>query len=135
MWSQNDTLYATSTLETWWKITRSKIFENYLITKRQTEKSINRRTKTLPWSNYGHLHSYGEHGVKYLFVRRPISAKPRLNFNLGFFIPLFKCIFGIMPCVLFRASKSHVIDKKNSAEFYFKAIRSEIRFHTSPGLS
>ena len=92
----NDTLYATSTLETWRKITRSKIFENYLITKRQTEKSINRRTKALPWSNYGRLHSYGEHGVKYLVVRRPISAKPRLNFNLGFFIPLFKCLFGII---------------------------------------
>ena len=26
-------------------------------------------------------------------VRRPISANPRLNFNVGFFIPLFKYLF------------------------------------------
>ena len=52
-------------------------------------------------------------------VRRPISANLRLNFNLGVLIPLFKCIFGIMSCVLFRASKSRVIDKKNLTEFFF----------------
>ena len=31
-----------------------------------------------------------------------------------------------MSCVLFRASKSHIIDKNNSTEFSFKALRSEI---------
>ena len=58
-----------------------------------------------------------------------------LNFNLGFFIPLFKGLFGIMSCVLFRASESHIINKKNLNEFSFKALSSEFRFHTNPGLS
>ena len=69
------------------------------------------------------------------FVRRLISANPRLNFNLSFFIPIFKSIFGIISSVPFRASSSRILDKKNSSEFFFKAIRSEIRFHTNPGLS
>ena len=45
-------------------------------------------------------------------VRRPISSSSRLNFNLGFFIPLFKSLFGIIFCVLWRAS--------NSTEFLLK---------------
>ena len=68
-------------------------------------------------------------------VRRLISANPRLNFNLDFFMHLFKCLFGIVSRVLYRASNNHILDKKNSIEFSFKAIRSEIRFHTNPGLS
>ena len=68
-------------------------------------------------------------------VRRLISANPRLNFNLDFFIPLFKCLVGIVFRVLYRASNNHIIDKKNSIEFSFKTVRSEIRFHTNPGLS
>ena len=68
-------------------------------------------------------------------VRRSISANPRLNLDLGFFIPLFKCHFKMISCVLIRASNSHILDKKNSTEFSFKAIISEIRFHTNPGLS
>ena len=84
---------------------------------------------------------YPQHICWYLFVhlgsvvRRLISANTRLNFNLDFFIPLFKCLFGIVYRVLFRASNDHILDKKNSTEFSFKAIRSEIRFHTNPGLS
>ena len=40
-------------------------------------------------------------------VRRPISSSSRLNFNLGFFIPLYKSLFGIIFCVLWRASNSN----------------------------
>ena len=38
-----------------------------------------------------------------------------------------------MSCVLFKASKSDILDKKNSTEFSFKAIRTEI--NPNPGLS
>ena len=44
--------------------------------------------------------------------RRPISINPKLNCNLGFFILLFKTPFGLIFCVLFRASNSHILDKK-----------------------
>ena len=40
-----------------------------------------------------------------------------------------------MSRVLFRASKSHIINKNNSTEFSFKALSSEFRFHTNSGLS
>ena len=43
-------------------------------------------------------------------VRRPISANPGLNFNLGFFIPLLKSLFGIIFSVLFKVSNSHTLD-------------------------
>ena len=36
-------------------------------------------------------------------VGRPISINPRLNFNLCFFIPSFKSLFGIIFCVLRKA--------------------------------
>ena len=68
-------------------------------------------------------------------VGRRISANPRLNFNLCFFIPLFKSLFGIIFCVLFRASNSHTLDERNLTEFSFKAFRSEIRSQTNRGLS
>ena len=68
-------------------------------------------------------------------VQRLISANPRLNFNLDFFIPLFKSLFGIVSGVFYRASNNHILDKKNLTEFSFKVIRSEIRFHTNPGFS
>ena len=68
-------------------------------------------------------------------VRRPISANPGLNFNLHFFIPLLKSLFGKIFSVLFKASSSHTLNKKNSTEFSCKAFRSEIGFHTNPGLS
>ena len=63
-------------------------------------------------------------------VRRLISADPRLNFNLDLFF-----LFGIVSDVLFRASNNLILDKKNLTEFSFKAIRSEISFHTNPWLS
>ena len=64
-----------------------------------------------------------------------LPLNPMLNFNLGLFIPLFKSLFGIISCLIFRASNNNILDKKNSTEFSFKAIRSEIRFHTNPELS
>ena len=53
----------------------------------------------------------------------------RWNFSLGFSIPLFKILFGVIFC------NNHIPDKKNSTEFSFKVFRSEIRIHTNPGLS
>ena len=45
--------------------------------------------------------------------RRPISTNPRLNCSLGFFILLFETPFGFkIFCVLYRASNSHILDKK-----------------------
>ena len=43
-------------------------------------------------------------------VRRPISANPGVNFNLGFLIPLLKSLFGIIFSVLFEVSNSHTLD-------------------------
>ena len=53
-------------------------------------------------------------------VRRPISATPRLNFNLGFFIPSLKCLFRIIFCVLIGASNSHILDKRIRLNFVLK---------------
>ena len=66
-------------------------------------------------------------------VRGPISTSSRLN--LGLLIPLFKSHFGIVFCVLFRASNSHIPDKKKFDWIFLKAFRSEIIFHTKPGLT
>ena len=49
-----------------------------------------------------------------------ISANPRLNYNPGFFIPMFKSLFGIFSCFFYGASNHRLIDKKNYAEFSFK---------------
>ena len=68
-------------------------------------------------------------------VRGPISTSSRLNCNLGLLIPLFKSHFGIVFCVLFRASNSHIPDKEKFDWIFFKAFRSEIIFHTKPGLT
>ena len=58
-----------------------------------------------------------------------------LDFNPGFFIPLFKSLFGIIFCILFKSPNNYILDKNNPTEFSFEAIKSEIRFHTNPGLS
>ena len=67
--------------------------------------------------------------------RKPISANPGLNFNLGFYTSLFDSLFGIIFSTLYGASNHQTVDKKNSTEFSLKASRAEIRFHTNPGLS
>ena len=51
---------------------------------------------------------------------------------MGFlYFLIFKSIFPI----LFRTSSHQIVDKQNCLEFPFRAFRSEIRFHTDPGLS
>ena len=67
--------------------------------------------------------------------QKPISANPRLNFNLCFYIFLFDSLFGIIFSTLYGASNHQIVDKKNYTEFSLKASRAEIRFHTNPGLS
>ena len=57
--------------------------------------------------------------------------RTRLNVKRGFFIPYIQKHFPI----LFRTSSHQIVDKQNCLEFPFKAFRSEIRFHTDPGLS
>ena len=53
-----------------------------------------------------------------------------LDFNPGFFIPLFKSLFGVIFCILFKSPNNYILDKNNPTEFSFEAIKSEIRFHT-----
>ena len=45
-------------------------------------------------------------------VRRPISAKPRVKFNLGFFFLCSKAFSWIIFSVIFRASNHQPVDKK-----------------------
>ena len=59
----------------------------------------------------GELVSYG------LVVQRPISTNPRLNFNPGFFMYLFKILFRI---ILVGESNNQFVDKKNYIYFSFK---------------
>ena len=68
-------------------------------------------------------------------VRRPTGANMELNFNPGFYISLFQIIFQIAFSILFRASPTQIVGKISLTEFSFKAFRSEIKFHTNPGLS
>ena len=86
-------------------------------------------------TEYVSIESGRDHELLGPVVRRPISTNPGLNFNLRFFIPLLKSLFGKIFSVLFKASSSHTLNKKNSTEFSCKAFRSEIGFHTNPGLS
>ena len=55
----------------------------------------------------------------YTVVRRPISANPGLNFNLGFYFFCSKAFFRIIFSILFRASDHQIVDKKNKTEFAF----------------
>lgn len=63
------------------------------------------------FSRRGGLVSYG------LVVQRPISTNPRLNFNPGFFMYLFKILFRI---ILVGESNNQFVDKKNYIYFSFK---------------
>ena len=64
-----------------------------------------------------------------------ISANQGLNFNLGFYTSLFDSLSGIIFSSLYGASNHQIVDKKNHTEFSFKTSRTEIQFHTNPGLS
>ena len=52
-------------------------------------------------------------------VRRPISANPGLNFNLGFFFFCSKAFSRIIFSILFRASNHQIVGKKNKSEYAF----------------
>ena len=86
----------------------------------KTRPSFRRHSST---QSYFMLHNLGP------VVQMPISAKIGLNFNQGFFIPLFKRLFGIIFPFLYRAFNNQIVDKKNYTEFYLKSFRYEIRFH------
>ena len=66
-------------------------------------------------------------------VRRPITANPGLNFNLGFFVFCSKAFSRKIFSILFRASL--IVDRKNKTEFAFHPFISELKFRTNPGLS
>ena len=52
-------------------------------------------------------------------VRRPISANPGLNFNLGFYFFCSKSFFRIIFSIPFIASDHQIMDKNNRTEFAF----------------
>ena len=64
--------------------------------------------------------------MKYAFIHQdpvflsPISANLWFHFNPGFFIPSLKSLFRIIFYISFRASSHHILDKKNSIEFFLK---------------
>ena len=64
-----------------------------------------------------------------------ISVNQGLNFNLGFYTSLFDSLPGIIFSSLYGASNHQIVDKKNHTKFSFKTSRTEIQFHTNPGLS
>ena len=67
-------------------------------------------------------------------VRRPISANPGLNFNLGFFFFCSKAFFRIIFSILFRApNHQQCIGKKNKTEFAFKLSFLNSNFALTPG--
>ena len=65
-------------------------------------------------------------------VQRPISPNPGLTFNPGFFISLFKSLFGKIFTILFRTSNDQIASKNIWTEFSLKVFRPEIKFHTNP---
>ena len=67
-----------------------------------------------------------------LVVRRLVSANPRLNFHVGFFIPLWRSLFGIIFSIpFFIASHNQILHKRK----YTKFLVYTLRFHTNPGLT
>ena len=62
-------------------------------------------------------------------VRRPISANPELNFNLGFYISLFKGRLRILfPICFWSVQSSNGGQKELSWIFSFQAFRPYIKF-------
>ena len=83
---------------------------------------------------WGHLGSESVDYQGWVFWRL-IGLNPRLNFDPGLFISLYKSLSRKTFSILFRASSNHIIEEKNNMEFFNKAFKSEITFHTNPGLS
>lgn len=68
-------------------------------------------------------------------VRRLISANQGLNYDLDFFIPLFKSLSWIIFSLLRRTFNHQIVDERNCIGLSFKAFTSKIRFPTNPELS
>ena len=68
-------------------------------------------------------------------VRRLISANQELNYDLDFFIPLFKSLSWIIFSLLRRTFNHQIVDERNCIGLSFKAFTSKIRFPTNPELS
>ena len=64
-----------------------------------------------------------------------LSTNPRLNFNMGFFIPLLQSLFQIISILFAGHPIIQLYTKVALLNFSFKAFKSKIRFHTNPGLS
>ena len=82
-----------------------------------------------------HLADYCSSLKTSLIIWGLISDNPRLNFNPGGYIFLFKSCFGIIFFIVLRAANYQIVDKKNETEFSFKAFRSEMKFCSNPRLS
>ena len=67
--------------------------------------------------------------------RRSISASPRLNFNPGSFFFCSKAFSRMIFSIPFRASNSHIVNKKIKLNFAFSTFISEFRCRTNRGLS
>ena len=69
-------------------------------------------------------------------VRRPISANPGLNFNLGFFFFFFFCskaFSRIIFSILYSASNHQIVSKRNTTEFDLKLSYLNSNFALTPG--
>ena len=65
-------------------------------------------------------------------VWRLVGANPRLNFNVGFFIPLRRSLFGIIFSIPFFIASHNQIPHKRK---YTKFLVYTLRFHTNPGIT
>ena len=67
-------------------------------------------------------------------VRTPVSTNSGLDFKPGFFF-LSKVLSRTIFSILYRVSNNQIVGKENYTEFAFKAVISEFKFRTNPGLS
>ena len=68
-------------------------------------------------------------------VRMPVNTNPGLDFKPGFFFLLSKVLSRTIFSILYRVSNNQIVGKENYTEFAFKAVISEFKFRTNPGLS
>ena len=69
-------------------------------------------------------------------VRKPVSANPGLNFNLGFFFLFIKSTLSDNFLYFFLNISNHqFVGKENSTELAFLALISEFKICTNPGLA
>ena len=103
----------------------------YVVHNESTPKSLTTYSPTTwhCWPLYG----IDKHALLGSVVRRPISANPWLNFNLGFFFFCSKGFSRIIFSILFRASNHQIVGKKNNTEFAFKLSHLNSNFALTPG--